>query len=103
MFKALAIAGAVASTVALAAPAQAAVVFTTTWEADQVPGGPTPGNYIIYSITTLYYIGYLLLIAYFVYAIKHYVHNNYYKYSCGKCGAKMKRKGICKKCGTINE
>lgn len=49
MFKALAIAGAVASTVALAAPAQAAVVFTTTWEADQVPGGPTPGTFIIYN------------------------------------------------------
>lgn len=66
-------------------------------------GAVCAGNYIIYSITTLYYIGYLLLIAYFVYAIKHYVHNNFYKYSCGKCGAKMKRKGICKKCGTINE
>ena len=66
-------------------------------------GAVCAANYIIYSITTLYYVGYILLIAYFVYAIKHYVHNNYYKYSCGKCGAKMKRKGICKKCGTINE
>ncbi len=39
-----------ATAVALTAvPASAAVVFTTTWEADQVPGGPTPGNYIIYN------------------------------------------------------
>lgn len=33
----------------MAAPASAAVVFVTTWEADQVPGGPTPGSYIIYN------------------------------------------------------
>lgn len=49
MFKAFAIAGAVAGSVTLAAPAQAAVVFTTTWEADQVPGGPAPGTFIIYN------------------------------------------------------
>lgn len=35
---------------AVAAPASAAtVVFQTTWEADQVPGGPTPGTFIIYN------------------------------------------------------
>ena len=66
-------------------------------------GAVCAANYIIYSITTLYYVGYLLLIAYFVYAIKQYANKNFYKYSCGKCGAKMKSKGRCEKCGTINE
>ena len=32
-----------------AAPVHAATVFTTTWEADQVPDGPTYGNYKIYN------------------------------------------------------
>ena len=39
----------IGAAVIAAAPAHAAVVFTTTWEADQVPGGPTPGSYIIYN------------------------------------------------------
>lgn len=60
-------------------------------------------NYIIFSITTLYYVGYALLVAYVIYAIRHYVDKNFYRYVCGKCGAKMKRKGRCPKCGAIND
>ena len=59
-------------------------------------------NYIIFSITTLYYIGYAILIAYVYYAIRTYVRNNFYKYVCGNCGAKMNKKGICPKCGAMN-
>lgn len=38
------------ASIALATPASAAtIIFQTTWEADQVPGGPTPGTFIIYN------------------------------------------------------
>ena len=60
-------------------------------------------NYIIFSITTLYYVGYALLVAYFVYAIRSYAKKNFYKYVCGNCGAKMRHKGRCPKCGAIND
>lgn len=59
-------------------------------------------NYIIFSITTLYYIGYAILIAYVYYAIRTYARNNYYKYVCGNCGAKLNKTGICPKCGAMN-
>ena len=59
-------------------------------------------NYIVFSITTLYYVGYALLILYIIYAIRKYVDNNYYKYVCGSCGAKLRKKGKCPKCGAIN-
>lgn len=59
-------------------------------------------NYIIFSITTLYYVGYVLLIAYFYYAISHYARNNFYRYVCGNCGTRLKRKGVCPKCGALN-
>ena len=59
-------------------------------------------NYIIFSITTLYYVGYILLLAYIFYAVKRYVTNNYFSYVCGKCGAKLTHKGRCPHCGTLN-
>lgn len=59
-------------------------------------------NYIIFSISTLYYIGYILLILYFIFSIRQYIRNNFYRYVCGNCGAKMKDKGICPKCGAVN-
>lgn len=60
-------------------------------------------NYIIFSITSLYYIGYLLLVAYFYYAIRQYIRRNMAKYLCGKCGAKLHEKGGCPYCGAVNE
>ena len=49
MLKKAAFALATAGAVVAATPASAAVVFVTTWEADQVPGGPAPGTFIIYN------------------------------------------------------
>lgn len=60
-------------------------------------------NYIAFSITTLYYVGYALLVVYFVYAIRRYAQRNFYKYVCGNCGAKMRHKGRCPDCGAIND
>ena len=60
-------------------------------------------NYIIFSILTLHYIGYLLFVAYAVWAIKRYYGRSHSIYICGNCGAGMHRKGRCKVCGVINE
>lgn len=66
-------------------------------------GAVCAANYIIFSITTLYYIGYVLLIAYSYYSTRNYARKHFFKYVCGNCGAKMKRKGKCPKCGAIND
>jgi len=59
-------------------------------------------DYIIFSITTLYYIGYILLALYFVYAIYNYLRHSHSRYVCGNCGAVMHEKGRCQKCGAEN-
>lgn len=60
-------------------------------------------DYVIFSITTLYYIGYVLLVAYFVFALWTYFSHSRCYYLCGNCGAKLHKKGRCPHCGTINE
>lgn len=60
-------------------------------------------NYIIFSVTTLYYIGYILLVIYIIFAIKRYARKNFFLYVCGNCGARMAHKGICPKCGVRNK
>ncbi|MBM6993686.1 MAG: zinc ribbon domain-containing protein [Prevotella sp.] len=60
-------------------------------------------NYIVFSITTLYYIGYVLLVCYTYYAVRHYYLHNRARYVCGRCGAKLHEKGECPHCGAMNE
>ena len=60
-------------------------------------------NYILFSLTTLYYIGYVLLAIYAYYALRHYYHRSHCRYVCGNCGAPMHEKGRCPHCGTMNE
>lgn len=59
-------------------------------------------DYVVFSISTLYYLGYPLLVAYYVYAIKRYIHTSRAKYFCGRCGAGLQEKGICPRCGALN-
>ena len=59
-------------------------------------------DYVVFSVSTLYYIGYPLLIAYFVFAFRHYTHEPHVRYVCGKCGARLTAKGRCPHCGTVN-
>lgn len=59
--------------------------------------------YIIFSISTLYYIGYPLLIAYGWFAISRYFRYTREKYLCGNCGKGISHKGKCPHCGAINE
>lgn len=65
--------------------------------------GICAANYIIFSITTLYYIGYAMLAAYMAFAIHKWIGNNHYKYVCGNCGKKIKDKGVCPYCGMKND
>ena len=60
-------------------------------------------DYIVFSITTLHYVGYLLLVAYVVFAIDRYLHVPHARYVCGNCGARLDHKGKCPYCGAINE
>ena len=59
-------------------------------------------DYVLFSITTLYYIGFLFLVVYIIFALWRYFRYSHYRYVCGNCGARMHRKGICPKCGVEN-
>jgi hypothetical protein len=59
-------------------------------------------DYVVFSIFTLYYVGYLLLVAYIAFAVWCYLRHPHYRYRCGQCGAKLKQKGTCPHCGTVN-
>ena len=65
--------------------------------------GICAANYIIFSVLTLYYLGYFLLVAYIGFALLKYFKGNSYGYACGSCGARMRGKGRCDKCGAWNE
>ena len=60
-------------------------------------------NYIIFSISTLYYIGYPLLIVYVYWAIKRYVKMPRIRFVCGNCGMPLEKSRRCKHCGALNE
>ncbi len=60
-------------------------------------------DYIIFSVTTLYYIGYLLLVAYLFFAFRQYYRCSHAQFLCGNCGEKLYSKGRCPHCGAINE
>lgn len=59
--------------------------------------------YIVFSLTTLYYIGYLLLAAYVAFAFRQYFRHSRARFTCGNCGAPMRQKGRCPVCGAMNE
>lgn len=59
--------------------------------------------YIVFSISTLYYIGYPMLIAYCWFAYSQYKRHSQRPYVCGNCGARIKKMGKCPHCGAINE
>lgn len=60
-------------------------------------------DYIIFSITTLYYVGYPLLIAYIAFAIYRYVCFSSSQLRCGNCGHKIQSYGKCPYCGAMNK
>ena len=60
-------------------------------------------NYIVFSVLTLYYIGYPLLIVYIYYAFRIYLRKTRETYYCGNCGVRLHRKGRCPQYGAVNE
>jgi len=59
-------------------------------------------NYTIFSVSTLYYVGYPLLAIYVAFALwKHWRHGRS-RFVCGHCGEPLKEKGLCPKCGYRN-
>ena len=60
-------------------------------------------NYVVFTISTMYYIGYLLLIAYILFALWRYLCHTRSNYVCGNCGRQIKSTGRCPHCGAINE
>ncbi len=60
-------------------------------------------NYIVFSLTTLYYAGYLLFAVYLCFALYRYFRFTYKPLVCGRCGARLRRKGRCPCCGALNE
>lgn len=59
--------------------------------------------YLFFSVATLYYIGIPCWMVFVVWALRRYYRHGYSRYICGKCGAKMKKKGTCPRCGAWNE
>lgn len=59
--------------------------------------------YVVFSVFTLYYIGYPLLVAYIAWALKCYKKQPRSRYRCGNCGAELQAKGRCPQCGAFNE
>lgn len=61
------------------------------------------GCYIFFSLTTLFYIGYPCYLIYLYWALKRYYTSGRCAYLCGRCGMKIRSKGRCPHCGTVNE
>ena len=59
-------------------------------------------DYVVFSVSTLYYIGYPLLVAYAFFALRRYFKTSRPHYVCGHCGAGMRQKGRGPRCGTEN-
>ena len=60
-------------------------------------------DYVVFSVSTLYYIGYPLLVAYTVFALWRYSTMSRPRYTCGNCGVSLREKGVCPHCGAHNE
>jgi hypothetical protein len=60
-------------------------------------------DYIVFSVTSLYFVGYLLLAAYVSVALWQYFRKGRARYICGNCGARLRKKGRCPYCGALNE
>lgn len=59
-------------------------------------------NYLIYSLTVPYFVGYILFAVYVIWAFTHYIRHYRPHYQCGHCGAKMHKLGTCTRCGVEN-
>lgn len=59
--------------------------------------------YFFFILMTHIYVGYLFLALFVWVFVRKVQRNNSYKYRCGRCGAKLKEKGVCSNCGAVNK
>lgn len=59
-------------------------------------------DYVVFSISTLYYVGFFLWMAYVAFALWRYFCHAHCRYRCGQCGRPMHHKGRCPSCGAMN-
>lgn len=59
--------------------------------------------YVVFSVFTLYYIGYPLFMGYVIFALWCYFRHPRPRYQCGRCGGLLYQKGTCPHCGALNE
>lgn len=59
--------------------------------------------YVVFSVSTLYYVGYPLFALYVAFALWRYFRRPRPLYQCGRCGALLYEKGTCSHCGALNE
>jgi hypothetical protein len=65
--------------------------------------GVSSVSYIVFSVSTLYYIGYVLWIVYVAVFVRWYMRHLHRDFICGNCGSCIQTKGKCPYCGAINE
>ena len=59
--------------------------------------------YLVFTLTTPYYIGYALLVVYWVWGIRRYYRHKPSHLLCGMCRRSIPQKGRCPHCGAWNE
>lgn len=59
--------------------------------------------YLVFTLTTPFYIGYPLLVGYWWFAIHKYITHQPSHLLCGVCGKSIPHKGICPHCGAMNK
>ncbi len=59
--------------------------------------------YVVFSVSTLYYLGYPLYIAYVIASFRWYIRHKQMQFVCGNCGQPLSEKKRCPHCGAMNE
>lgn len=59
--------------------------------------------YVFFIFTVSYYVGFIFLALFAVYFLYRFMREFRFRYRCGCCGGKMKKRGICGQCGTNNK
>ncbi len=59
-------------------------------------------DYVVLSVSTLYYVGYVIFLIYAAYALWRYFYFSRSNYVCGNCGHRIHAKGRCPHCGAEN-
>ncbi|MBR1594454.1 MAG: zinc ribbon domain-containing protein [Alloprevotella sp.] len=58
--------------------------------------------YLVLTLTVSIYVGYVILVAYWVFALLRYFRRRTAHFRCGFCGAPLQQLGVCPHCGADN-